>query len=161
MQTLVLPGYSIKNKTWADEVCRNLKIDGIIRPFYWMHWTDESDKFDAKEKAQLIAKHVKGNSVNIIAKSIGTLVASYLYELVPNQIEKVIFCGIPINGFDEEKIEVVKKCITGKGNNFLGFQNTSDPYSNFDKVKDFGNIVAKERSNHEYPYFDEFNKFLR
>ncbi|HLD92381.1 MAG TPA: hypothetical protein VI795_03220 [Patescibacteria group bacterium] len=161
MQTLILPGYSSKNKAWTDEVAKNLKVDGVIRPFYWAHWTDEEVKFDAYEKAGLIAKHIRGDSVNIIAKSIGTLVTAYLNEIIPDQIEKIIFCGIPVNGFDEEKISVIKKCILSKGNNFIGFQNTLDPYSNFETVKDFGNIVAKERSDHEYPYFDEFNNFLR
>lgn len=50
MQTLILPGYSSSNRDWVDEVAQNLKVDGIIRPFYWMHWTDESQKFDPQEK---------------------------------------------------------------------------------------------------------------
>ena len=49
MQTLILPGYSSKNKAWTDEVAKNLKVDGVIRPFYWAHWTDEEVKFDAYE----------------------------------------------------------------------------------------------------------------
>src|SRR3989339_708172 len=97
MQTLILPGYSSKNKDWVDAVANNLKFDGIIRPFYWMHWTDETKKFNATEKVILIAKHVKDEKLNIIAKSIGTLVCAMTTNLIPDQINKIIFCGIPVN----------------------------------------------------------------
>jgi pimeloyl-ACP methyl ester carboxylesterase len=160
MQTLILPGYSEHNKTWVDEVAKNLKFNGIIRPFYWAHWTDETNKFDAKEKANLIAKHIKGDNINIIAKSLGTLVASYLYLLIPNQIEKIIFCGIPLTSLNDDELEVIKSCISKNDQKFLGFQNVGDPHGNFEEVKDFGNILMRSRDDHEYPYFDEFNNFL-
>jgi hypothetical protein len=89
MQTLILPGYSKTNKEWVDETVKNLKIDGIIRPFYWMHWTDETAKFDPQEKAELIAKHIKKDNVNIIAKDEGLKVANILKTLIPNQITSI------------------------------------------------------------------------
>ena len=89
MQTLILPGISKDDKKWVDETAQKLKDDGvqgIIRPFYWMHWTDESQKFDLQEKAELIAKHIKGDKVNIIAKNEGLEVANILKSLIPDQI---------------------------------------------------------------------------
>lgn len=160
MQTIVLPGYSKENKIWVDEVATNVNREEIIRPFHWSHWEDESSKFDAKEKASLIAKHIKGDKVNIIAKSIGTLVTSYLYQIISDQLEKVIFCGIPVKDLSKEEIEVIKTCISQKGDKIITFQNSNDPHGFYDEVKDFGNVIKKEASDHNYPYFDEFNEFL-
>jgi hypothetical protein len=86
MQTLILPGYSALNKDWVDEIAKNLKVEGTIRPFYWMHWTDENSKFDVQEKADLIIKHLKGEKANIIAKEEGIEVANILKSLIPEQI---------------------------------------------------------------------------
>lgn len=89
MQTLILPGYSASNKEWVDETAKNLKVESTIRPFYWMHWTDENSKFDVQEKAELIAKHLRGEKANIVAKDEGLEVAKILKSLLPNQIVSV------------------------------------------------------------------------
>lgn len=86
MQTLILPGYSESNKEWVDETAKNLKVEGTIRPFYWMHWTDPNSKFDVHEKAELIAKHLRGEKANIVAKDEGLEVANILKDLLPDQI---------------------------------------------------------------------------
>lgn len=86
MQTLILPGISKDDKTWVDETAKNLNIEGTIRPFYWMHWSDENSKFDPQEKADLIAKHLRGDKVNIIAKDEGLEVANILKGFIPDQI---------------------------------------------------------------------------
>lgn len=160
MQTLILPGYHSKNQIWVDEVAKKLRFDGIIRPFYWAHWKDESSKFDSQEKALLIVKHIKEDKINIIAKSIGTLVTCLVWQLIPEKINKMILCGIPVNDIDSGSSDLIKKCIGSDRERFIGFQNVNDPLGEFVKVKDFGNIKLKERSDHEYPYFDDFNKFL-
>lgn len=86
MQTLILPGFSASNKDWVDEVAQTLKVEGIIRPFYWMHWTDVNSKFDAQEKADLIIKHLRGEKANIIAKDEGLEVANLIKLQIPDQI---------------------------------------------------------------------------
>lgn len=89
MQTLILPGYSASNKDWVDDTVKSLKVEGTVRPFYWMHWTDESSKFDVQEKADLIAKHLRGEKANIIAKDEGLEVANILKSLLPDQITSI------------------------------------------------------------------------
>lgn len=159
MQTLILPGFSQKNKVWVDEVANSLKIDGLIRPFYWMHWTDEQQKFNPQEKADLIAKHIRGDRVNIIAKSVGTLVASLVYQQVSTQIDKMIFCGIPILDLKPNEIDIVKS--VASDNKVVTFQNINDPHGSFESVKDFGNIRMMYRDDHEYPFFSEFQNYLK
>lgn len=160
MQTLILPGYSASNKEWVDDVVKNLKVEGTIRPFYWMHWTDENSKFDAKQKAGLIAKHIRGDKVNIIAKSLGTLIVGYLWQIIPTQIEKVVFCGIPVKDITSEELEIVKRCISQMNDKIIVLQNVNDPHGTFEEVKDFGNIRMTSRDDHTYPFFDKFNEFL-
>lgn len=89
MQTLILPGISKDDKNWVDETAKNIISSDIIRPFYWMHWTDESQVFNAQEKADLIAKHLRGEKANIIAKNEGLEVANILKSLLPDQIISV------------------------------------------------------------------------
>lgn len=160
MQTLILPGYSVENKNWVDETAKNLKSNDTIRPFYWMHWTDSASKFEAHDKALLISKHLRGEKVNIIAKSISTLVIALVYNLIPNQLNKVILCGIPVNDITPEETILIKKFCLDMKDNILILQNMDDPHGKFEQIKDFGNVKLKVASDHNYPYFEEFNKFL-
>lgn len=160
MQTLILPGYSESNKEWVDETATNLKVEGTIRPFYWMHWTDENSKFDVQEKAELIAKHLRGEKANIVAKSIGTLVASLAIQMISDQINKVIFCGVPLKDISQEEIEIIKSVTKSLGDKIVIFQNINDPHGSFDNMKDFNNVKMTNRDDHNYPFFEEFNNFL-
>lgn len=163
MQTIILPGFSIKNLKWVDEVANNLEIDGVIRPIHWDHWKDESEKFDVKEKAVVIARHARGEKINIIAKSIGTLIASLVIQKIPDQIEKIIFCGIPVSDLSENDLDIIKKAISLTKERIVVFQNSNDPHGTYDQVKKFEvdfNLIEKPSYNHDYPYFEEFNKFL-
>jgi hypothetical protein len=93
MQTIILPSESKEDKVWVDEMALKLKADGtegIIRPFYWMHWTDDNFKFDIQEKADLIAKHLRGEKARIIAKGEGLEIANILKSILPEQITLVV-----------------------------------------------------------------------
>ena len=160
MTTFILPGYSPHNKAWAEEVAKNLKVEGEIRPVFWGHWSDPEYKFKPKEKADLLVRHTKGEAVNIVAKSIGTLVASYIISQVPDRISKVIFCGIPVNDLGQENIDFIKKEIKKLGDKIVIYQNEDDPHGAFRQVKDFGKVYLKARADHDYPYYEEFNSYL-
>lgn len=164
MQTIILPGFSVKNKQWVDETANNLEIDGVIRPIHWDHWVDEKEKFDIKEKATVIARHARGEKINIVAKSIGTLVASLIIQKIPDQIERVIFCGIPVNDLTEDDLLQIKKAIGILKDRIIIYQNSNDPHGSYDQVKKFEldfKLIEKPSYNHEYPYFEEFNEYLR
>ncbi len=165
MITFILPGEAPHNKEWLEECAMSLKVEGFVRPIFWEHWTDPDTKFDKKEKAILIARHTKGDKINIIAKSIGSLVAAYIIEQIPDQINKVIINGIPLNDIGETAKETIKKAIAGLDKNkVICFQNVNDPHGSFAEVKKFlpggVSLVSEPRSDHHYPYYTEFNKFL-
>lgn len=160
MITLILPGYSSKNKEWVEQVAKSLNFDGEIRPIYWDHWTDPSKKFKPKEKARILSDISKNKVVNIIAKSIGTLVASYIIEKIPMQIGKVILCGVPLTDLNEEGVRLLQKIPKEK---VTIIQNSNDPLAGSQEIKKLFpafNIIEKISNTHDYPYFSEFKSFL-
>lgn len=164
MITFILPGFSLRNKEWLEECAMSLKVEGTIRPVFWDHWDDPDAEFQPKEKASLIARHAKGDKINIIAKSIGSLVAAYIIEQIPEQINKVIICGIPLGDIKENE-NVVKKALGSlPAEKLVCFQNESDPLGSFAEVKKFlppkVKLTPKPRNDHHYPYYTEFNEFL-
>lgn len=172
MVTFILPGYSLHNKDWAETTAKELNLPHEIRPVFWSHWDDPTHEFDSKEKVRLIVDVARQNEINIVAKSIGTLVAAYILEKVPDRIQKVIFCGIPLNDanlMNDDTKEVYRSVLKGfPAEKILVFQNTKDPLASFEEVKNFLagvnpeiKIIAKERSDHEYPYYKEFEDFLK
>lgn len=166
MQTIILPGFSAKNKEWIDSVAANLSVEGIIRPISWDHWLDPTNKFDPKEKAMLIAKHTRGSKINLVAKSVGCLVASYVIEEIPAQINRVILNGIPLNDLQKLEKETIKKSLLIlNSTQLVCFQNETDPHASYEEVRMFlpehAHLISKPRMDHEYPYFEEFNSFLQ
>lgn len=165
MQTLILPGYSEKNSLWLNECAASIDSEGVIRPVSWDHWKDKAEKFDPKEKGWLIARHSRGDKFNIIAKSIGTLVASYVAGEIPEQINKIILLGIPLNGLSStDKKDLLEGLNSIPTENIICFQNEKDPHGSFIEVKNFLpdtiNIIKKPTNDHEYFYFSDFNDFL-
>lgn len=166
MITFILPGYSPRNKEWADEVARNLKLEGQVRPVYWDHWEDESQTFKPKEKAELITRHLKGDNINIIAKSVGTLVAALIAKEIPEKIEKIILCGIPT--VSEERLKISKEAFSSfPSERIIVFQNQKDPFTTDSEVIEFMKKVnpkiivnSMPRGDHHYPYYEEFQNFL-
>jgi len=166
MVTFILPGYSSHNKEWAEEVASNLKLDGQVRPIFWDHWEDESQSFKPQEKADLIIRHLKGDSINIIAKSVGTLVAALIAKEILGQVSKVILCGIPT--VSEERLKIFREAFSGfTPGKLIVFQNEKDPFTSFEELKMFMKKVnpkieirAMPRSDHHYPYYEEFQNFL-
>lgn len=168
MVTIILPGYSDSNRKWLEDVAGSVKSDGEIRPVYWGHWDDPDIKFDPGQKADLLDGVSGKRVIDIIAKSIGTLVAAYLIEKSPEKIRKIIFCGMPLNDIGEDKKEIIKNAIKKiPSENIMFIQNEEDPHGGFDSLKMFLSglgrdfvLVSKPRIDHEYFYQDDFNKFL-
>lgn len=168
MITIILPGESVKNKDWALEVSKELDLKHEVRPVFWEHWDNPDMPFDAKDKAKELVEVAMDDSINIVAKSIGTLVASYIIQAVPSRIEKIILCGIPLNNLSDKDKEVEREALKNfPPERALCFQNEEDPIATYLQVKDFLdkinskiNLISKPRSDHYYPFFREFREFL-
>lgn len=166
MITFILPGYSPKNKDWAQDVAKNLKLGHDLRPVFWGHWDDPEKTFKPKEKAQDVIDILLKDNANIIAKSVGTFVAAYAIAKIPDRINKVILCGIP--AVTNEKLEIFKKAFENfPAGSVICFQNTKDPWATYTEVKEFMakvnpkiRVIEKSRSDHDYPYSEDFREFL-
>ncbi len=166
MITFILPGYSPGNKQWAEEVAKNLKLNHEIRPLFWDHWENPGKSFNPKKKADEIIDVLMKDKCNIIAKSVGTLVSSYMLQKISDRVSKVILCGIPT--VSEERLEIFKSAFSNfPSENVVCFQNIKDPWATYGEVKEFMSkvnpkisVIEKPRSDHNYPYFEDFQKFF-
>jgi len=120
-----------------------------------------------KEMAKIL-EEIGDDKVSIIAKSVGTRVAMYLIPKIINKLDKVIFVGIPTK-FESTKVKTLYRdgMLKLGTQNLLCIQNTGDPFSPYITVKNFLQsvnpkikIIEKPARNHEYPYYEEFTKFI-
>ncbi|MEK7497466.1 MAG: hypothetical protein AAB656_00935 [Patescibacteria group bacterium] len=164
MKTIVLPGYSPSNKEWAEETAKNLPNSQV---HYWKHW-DEKTKFTQGIEANEIIKEVDGNTINILAKSLGTYVLAILIAKKKVLINKIILCGIPLGDLRERDAEIYKSAFTNfDPEKVICFQNSDDLHGSYTKISEFLKninpkikIISKKASNHDYPYFEDFKNFL-
>lgn len=161
MKTIIIPGYSIANRDWAEEVAKNLPDSQV---HYWKHWQD--DKTSVRDETGDIQNEIGSHKVNLVVKSIGTLVVSMIIPKIEKQIEKVIFCGIPLNDIPED-LEPYKALNLLNPQKILVIQNENDQHGSYKQIKEFlGNInpqikvISKPASDHNYPYYKDFSDFL-
>jgi len=166
MKTIILPGYSPKNKDWAEEIKKDMGLEGVV-VHEWRHWGEDKSLSLGYELDE-IKKKIGDKKVNIIAKSLGTRVAMDILGEIPEQINKLVLCGIPTKGENEKTFDLYK---SGLGNispeNVRIFQNVKDYFAGYEDIVKFIGKISKKikitkmpRSDHHYPFPGEFRKFL-
>jgi pimeloyl-ACP methyl ester carboxylesterase len=170
MITLILPGFSFKNKAWTQEAQKKLAPHLPVKIISWPHWqTGQPEKNWLEKEAQKIIKDAQGHQqINILAKSIGTIVAMVILKSHPQVVNKLLLCGLPLGDLrkgDDQYFQVLKKFPAGK---ILCLQNENDTHGRFSEAKKFIHllnpkikILSQPRSDHQYPYFSEFIEFLK
>lgn len=165
MKTIVLPGYSLHNKDWALEIKKSLSFRQSVLVHEWQHWQLGGTLHPEHEIGKIL-KEIGRDKVNLIAKSIGTMICMHLLAEIPEQINKIILCGIP-SVSEERKKPFTASLSVFPEKDIVVFQNTKDPLASCEEVKDFMRdvnpkikVIEKERSDHNYPYFAEFNEFI-
>ena len=89
----------------------------------------------------------------------------HLLKTMHNKVNKLILCGIP----GVLRIEVLRYNLYKNSlkllpaDKILVIQNEKDPFGNSDRVKKFIHsvdleikVIPKPRSDHDYPYFEDF-----
>lgn len=157
MKTIILPGYSISNKEWAEEVASHIPNSAV---HYWAHWQDGS--FSPKKEVEKILAEIGSDKINVLAKSVGTGITNDLIAKIPDQINKIVLCGVP-----QINKERYKNFADLDAKKIICFQNTNDPWAKYEEVRDFlANInpkikvISKEAPDHNYPYYSDFLAFL-
>lgn len=161
MKTLILPGYSLHNKSWAYDVKHYLDKHGRDCDVYeWKHWM--GGKMDIKEEIKSLEYFIGNGEISVVAKSIGTKVFMQLFPKIESQVKKVILCGIPID--PKGYLGGIKKL---GGDRLLIFQNSQDPFMPHSVVWAYVKlidknikVIKKDAKTHDYPYFSEFLDFL-
>ena len=171
MRTIILPGYSPKNLDWAMETQAELQTAGLESMIHeWKHWeTKNEEDFAHANEVENVLKEIGEEQVNIVAKSIGTLVAMLVVAHARDMMNKIVLCGIPIKGDqltekDKTNYDHLTELDTSQ---VLVIQNEKDPLSSFTDAADLVHsinsdisIVSKPRSDHHYPYYQDFISFL-
>ena len=169
MKTYILPGFSEKNKNWVDETVNELTPLILAKGIYWQHWSSGQVKDGWIEKeAQKIIIDSNNEKINIISKSVGTMVCLEIIKSQPQLVNKIILCGIPLADFlpgDEKRYKELKNF---SPNNVLCIQNSKDNHGSYAEAKAFVykinpniKIISKSRDDHHYPYPKDFINFLK
>jgi predicted alpha/beta-hydrolase family hydrolase len=168
---VIIPGFSSKNAVWAEETKFYFEQKGIkdIYLHRYKHWqTGNSNDFSAYEEAKRIKEKINLQEVSIIAKSIGTRISCILLKDIPFQIQKVIFCGIPLHDLNDEEKSAYEILETTLRFKLTFIQNTNDSHGSLEEVKTFLytflpgiEVTSHESDTHEYPYAEEFLRLLR
>lgn len=166
MRTIILPGQSIKNKAWAEEIAKQIGLTNF-EIINWEHWKDGSDRpLDIELETRKVLDAIGSQDVQILAKSIGTLITAKILEKIPSQITKIILCGLPLNFLNEEK-SAYKIFADFAADKIIVIQNENDTAGLFSEAKDFFYkinpkipIISKPRADHSYPYPEDFRNFL-
>ena len=166
MKTIILPGYSTKNKEWADETANELKLDHEIIVHNWEHWKTGGN-MSVKREMEKIKDELGEDNFNILGKSVGARISIRVISELRDQVNKVILCGIASISENSKKA-YLKALLDFPSENIICFQNTKDSFVPYSNVKKFiGDInpkikvIEKPRSDHHYPFTADFQKFLK
>lgn len=151
----------MRNKEWGEEIAKELGVE----LHYWKHW-ETGSSLSLRNELPKILEEIGDDDVNILAKSVGTMVAMHVLQVIPGQIKKIILCGIPSTS--KERLKIFKKSLAGfPAENVIVFQNEKDPLGNYDEVKKFMakvnpkiEVIKMDRGDHHYPFTVEFRKYL-
>jgi len=167
MRTIILPGYSLHNKEWAEEAVKNLTINTKDEIFIheWRHWSKKAG-LSIKYEVGKIVEEIGKDKVNIIAKSVGTMVTMHILQRIGDRIEKIILCGIPSVSTEREKL-FASSLLAFPSEKIICFQNKNDPFTSYKEVRKFMlginpkiKVFEKPRSDHHYPYYKDFQNFI-
>ena len=167
MKTIVLPGFSEHNKDWAIEMSKRMNLEHQVIVHEWLHWTRQAQKFSLNYELRKIEQEIGKEKINIVAKSVGVYVALNLIPKISSQINKVILCGIA-SAANEDRKNLIETLVSKVPyERILCVQNIHDKYVSFKDAEKFYHlaepklkVVSKPRSDHEYPYPEDFREFL-
>lgn len=162
MRTIILPGYSIRNRDWAEELAAELDEAEMHA---WPHW-ESGETLDAAKELAAIKKRIGHDRVNLLAKSIGCRMAAQIVLDRPAQIDKLILCGFPGTQV-EARADFAAALARLPVERILVVQNRRDPYAPFPDVQMMiqsihpgVQVIEGDREDHHYPFPEVFREFL-
>ena len=166
MKTIIFPGYSLRNKKWADDTAGRLNLESDIIVHNWKHWKN-GGSLSIKYELRKILEEIGDNRVNILAKSVGSRIAIRVLPELKCRVSKFILTGIASISKDTKKA-YQNALADFPPEKIICFQNTKDPFVPYSDVKKFIQevnpkikVIEKPRSDHHYPYYEDFQNFLK
>ncbi|MFT4244852.1 MAG: hypothetical protein ACMXYB_05355 [Candidatus Woesearchaeota archaeon] len=169
---IILGGNSPSHREWNKSLKESLKNifntdeEYEILSYSYKHWTQGGDFIDfAFEYNEIKKMYSQNESVIIVAKSVGTLLA---FKLIYDNIILPKFCvfmGVPINWAYEYnfKIDIWSKRF---GVPTLFLQNSQDPFCSSQMLEEYLEVqkvsncklITFKNSTHKYENFEELSK---
>lgn len=165
---IILPGYSLKNKEWADETSKYLNNRFNCSVVYWPHWEGKENSADwIQEEVSKLSNLISEEKVNILSKSLGTYICMKFLKNNLEKVDKLVLCGIPLNDLDEQDFDEYEVLSKLESENVFCIQNQDDHHGSFEQVREFVGkinsdikVISKPGDTHEYPYSEDFQKFF-
>jgi hypothetical protein len=168
MLHLLLPGHSQKNKEELLSISDYLKSKGLEQVAHeWLHWYDETLKFDMDAEIESILSEIRGiDHFGIIAKSIGTRVSVSLLNVLETHPMYLVLMGLPIKRASEKNRNLYRENLKNYGGKIFVIQNINDPLGSIEDVRELlSDIEYKEipvdASSHRYNYPEMIFKVIR
>lgn len=92
-KVILLPGNGAHNRQWIEDA--QSRIGGEI--LYYRHWEAAEPTIDFTIETQRFKELADGQSIEVFAKSVGTLLAMKAVREVGVRIEKAVFVGTAVN----------------------------------------------------------------
>ncbi|BCX13638.1 MAG: hypothetical protein KatS3mg085_170 [Candidatus Dojkabacteria bacterium] len=159
MLNLILPGHSTRNREELKSISSFLSEKDLeVTAHEWLHWQDETLKFDMDSEIELVLSEIKGrDKVGIIAKSIGTRVAVNLLDVMQFEPVYLLLMGLPIKRATEKTRNLYLPRLKNYSGKIFVVQNEKDPLGSIQDVQNFLQGIdytefVVENSTHRYNY---------
>lgn len=169
MKVLILGGNSKRHYDWIRQLDSALDSygHGVVLHDY-IHWSNDRPAADIEQEIIAIQEAVDGiEDYVIVAKSIGTVIATLAIARGILAPYRVVFLGVPYQGIAGEVAEFTPSLKRLPFTVFI--QNQYDPYGNAEGLKDilkdnhpseFKIVVVDGNTTHDYLDFELINKEL-
>jgi predicted alpha/beta hydrolase family esterase len=135
MEIIILAGNSLHNKSWAEELARNLEPIASCYVYQYKHWKTGEKTIDFEYEIKNLAKDlIEKEDYILVGKSAGSvaILEALTRKLVhPN---KCVLMGLPFN-FANQNGQDLMKSISASDVRREFIQNKNDPYGSAESVK--------------------------
>jgi len=167
MNALLLPGNSPRHAEWVEHLKTAITPEfDTVKTQHYHHWKTGEEWADVEYELTMARENtVALEPYVIIAKSIGTVIATRGVAEDVLDPTKIILLGIPING--GAKIELIKEWLTEIAIPIVIIQNMDDPLGSFADVKaafdgigEHVSFVELPGETHDYVDFEAITRFI-
>jgi hypothetical protein len=142
MKIIILPGNSVINKVWAENLKKSISGKNSIEDVFiqnYSHWESEEEIINLEKEKEKLLKTIfaiKDSKYIIVAKSAGTLLCLNVINRIEKKPEKIILLGIPVrwakdNGF------FLKNTLQEICSQLTVIQNIKDPVAHISDTEEF------------------------